>query len=439
MWRSALGTLEAWKSDSRRKPLLLRGARQVGKSWLAKQLGKQFELFVELNLEERPELAQLFDGSLDPETLLPKLQAILGKPIVPGRTLLFLDEIQAAPRAILFLRYLFEKQPNLHVAAAGSLIELALEDIGFPVGRVWSLNLYPMSFHEFAMAMNEASLFDFVMGHDARAPLDEPLHDRMLALLSEYFVSGGMPEAVDAWQKERSFEAVEQIHRDIIDTYRQDFRKYAKRKQVDHVDKIFASIPRQLGAKFMYSRASGTVKARALSSALDLLVQAGVAHKVYHSSSNGVPLRAEHNPKMFKVLPLDVGLVQTMLGLKREAWLLNVKNAIVNRGAIAEALVGLELIAGDLPTARAVLSYWVRQKPSATAEVDFVISHEDRVIPVEVKSGTAGTLKSLQLFLRQKQNAAFGLHFSMRNFSRRGAILSYPLYAVAKALADLRS
>ena len=437
MRRDAIEYLEKWKGKTNRKPLILRGARQVGKSYLVKDFGLGFERFVEINFEIEPSLAALFDKNLDPHRIIRDLTLATGEQIVPGRTLLFFDEIQECPAAIIALRYFHEKLPELHVMAAGSLIDFAIDQVGVPVGRVSFLHLYPLSFIEFLTASGNENLRETIeYEHDPGEELSSPIHDKLLGLLGEYIAVGGMPEAVAAWIETADLAACTEIHRSLINTYREDFAKYSRRNQSEHVEMVFKAIPRLIGRKFVYHSVSPDVRSRALRPALDLLSKAQVAHIVHHSSANAVPFGAEMNPRLFKVLFLDIALAQTILGMDLGKWILDPAATIANRGAITEAFVGQEMLAYSEATSRSELYYWFREKRGSLAEVDYVSAVGGEVVPVEVKSKTPGSARSLNLFLAHKENCNTGVIFSARNYHMddQMRIRQYPLYAIARAL-----
>lgn len=269
MKRAVYKELTNWAKDSSRKPLILRGARQVGKSYLVKELQQTFNNHIELNFEERPELAKIFQNTLEIDEILKKITAILKQKITPGETLIFFDEVQLCPAALTSLRYFYEKRPDIHVIAAGSLIEFAIEDVGLPVGRVRSLYMHPMTFHEFLMAVDEYQLIEYLTGHDNTTEIDEVIHERMKSLLADYFAVGGMPEAVKMWSQTKDLNRVQLIHSDLIDTFRQDFSKYAKKGQIKYIDKVFNAIPKLSGKKFVFSSVDESLRARELRPALE--------------------------------------------------------------------------------------------------------------------------------------------------------------------------
>ncbi len=434
MKRSIYSHLLEWKNSQDRKPLILRGARQVGKSFLAQTLGKNFDEFVQVNFEERPELIKLFEGGLNVEELLTKLSLAFGKEISPGKTLLFFDEIQKCPNALTSLRYFYEKIPSLHVLAAGSLIEFALEKVGIPVGRVRSLYVYPLSFQEFLNAKGEGGLADYLKKHDISKPIDLIFHKKLLLILTEYLSVGGMPEAVSVWLKTKSLAEVKKVHMDLVETFRQDFSKYAKRKQIDYVEKLFISGPSLTGEKFIFAKVDKDLKTRELKPALDLLEKAGIVHKVIHTSGNGPPLGAETDLSRFKIIFIDVALSQTILGTGPQNWSADLNTIFVNKGKIAEAFIGQEILAESDPFKKADLFYWVREKGQAKAEVDYLLEIENVVIPIEVKSGAGGKLKSLHQFLKEKKDSPYGFQFSLDNFQVSENIKHLPLYAAWIAL-----
>ena len=429
--------LRNWKNDPDRKSLILRGARQVGKTYSCRELGRSFENFVEINFEINPQAAEIFNRDLDPKRLIRDLGLLTGANIATGKTLLFFDEIQEAPKALKSLRYFHELLPELHVIAAGSLLDFVLENIGIPVGRVASLYMYPMSFLEFLGTRDNQTIAALIMQHDPAEPLSNPIHNKLLALLGEYLAVGGMPEVIQTWITRKDLKKCATIQTLLVDAYRQDFAKYCKKFQIKYVDLIFDEIPRGFGRKFRFSKMPGNWRKRELAPAFDLLKKASVAHEVKHTSSNGLPLGGEANPNRFKVIFLDVGLAQGILGLDLAGWILKPDASIVNRGSLAEVFVGQEILAYSSPHKRGALFYWHREAHASNAEVDYVLARGQDIIPVEVKSGATGTLRSLHLFLKEKSSVSpYGIRFSGHNFSVFQRIHSYPLYAVANLFRD---
>lgn len=426
--------LIAWKDLSHRKPLLLRGARQVGKTHAIRQLGKSFDSFVEINFESDAGVQNIFDLDLDPERIIRDLTLITSKRITPGKTLLFFDEIQEVPKALLSLRYFYEKLPSQHIIAAGSLLDFTTQAVGIPVGRVSSLYMYPLSFFEFLCACGHTLIAQELLTHSVKIPMSEPVHQKLLNLLGEYLAIGGMPEAVALWQSTRDPQICFDVHHALIDTYRQDFAKYAKKFQIKYIEVLFNAIPRQLGKKFKYSSIEGDYRKRELAPCLDLLSTAGIIHPIMRSAGNGIPLGAEADPNDFKVVFLDVALSQTMLGLDLKSWFLHPQQEFINKGALIEAFVGQELLAYAHPSSKTSLFYWRRNAQGSEAEIDYLMQDKAQVIPIEVKSGLGTTLKSMHMFLESHPKSFYGLRLSTNNYSMHDKIHSYPLYAMVQIM-----
>jgi len=311
----------------------------------------------------------------------------------------FLDEIQEVPEAIKALRYFYELMPELHVIAAGSLLEFQIEKIGIPVGRVSTMYMYPLTFPEFLMADHNDDYLSAIADIFNENIINQVFHNRLLRLLGEYIAVGGMPEAVNCWVETKEYQQCSQIHRSLIETFRQDFLKYSKKHQIKHIDKLFNEIPHMLGRKFKFSAISGEYRKRELDPALDLLQKAGVIHKVYHTSSQGLPLGSDIKFNRFKIIFLDIALAQTMLKMEMTSWILKPFEQIINKGAVAEAFAGQELIAGSDIDIKSQLFYWHREARSSNAEVDYLTVKNDTIIPIEIKSGKEGALKSMKIFL----------------------------------------
>jgi len=295
-------------------------------------------------LEYQKEACTAFEKNHDPERIIRELSLIARKPIKQGQTLLFLDEIQAVPQAVTALRYFYEMMPELHVIAAGSLLDFAIEQVGVPVGRVQSLYLYPLSFVEFLAGTDNTLLIEEIITHNHREEMSQIAHSKLLGLLAEYLVFGGMPQSIEQWKRTKDPLSCGKIHSMLLDFYRQDFSKYARTKQIKYVASLFQNIPIQLGKTFKYSSIEGEYRKRELAPALDLLVTAGVAHKVFFSSGQGVPLGAQSDPQDYKAIFLDVGLCQTSLDLDISGWFLEPLAQFVNKGALVEAFVGQEIL-----------------------------------------------------------------------------------------------
>jgi uncharacterized protein len=426
-----------WKNEQYdRKPLILRGARQVGKTHAARVLGKTFKHFIEINLEFHEDLRSIFTKDHDPKRIIFQLSEYLKKDIIPGSTLLFIDEIQVIPSAITTLRYFYEIMPELHVIAAGSLLDFAIEKVGMSVGRISHLHMYPMSFLEFLVALGHEKWAQTILKHDLQEPLFDVLHENLLNLVGTYLAIGGMPAAVNAWVQTQKSRQVGRIHSELLVSYQQDFNKYAAKHQIKYLDALFRHAVSQLSKKFMFSRVEGYQK-RELEPALELLEKAGLVYPVTRTSGQGIPLGADAQLKDFKVIFLDVGLSQASLNLDITQWFIEPLKAFVNKGEIVEAFVGQEMLAYTDPIAKGHLFYWRREERNSTAEVDYLVQLQEKVVPIEVKSGEGTTLKSMRLFLESHPASLYGIKFSTQNYSTYEKINSYPLYAVSKIFSDV--
>ena len=425
-----------WKINSHRKPLILRGARQVGKTFAVRLLGGTFSNFIEINFEFRPDLKTLFVQDLDPIRITKELSLLLQQPIIPGKTLLFFDEIQECPTAITALRYFYEIMPALHVISAGSLLDFALQKIGVPVGRVSSLYMYPLSFVEYLNATGHSMMIEALLKHDEQNSFSEAVHHMLLESVAQYLAIGGMPDAVQTWINRENPREIAAIHHTLLGTYQQDFIKYTEKFQIKYIEQLFNEIPRQLGCKFKYSKIEGEYRKRELAPCLELLVTAGVIHSVIHTSGQGAPIGAGSDPGRFKVIFLDSALSQTALGFDLVGWFLRPEQELANKGAVVEAFIGQEILAYSLPLAKSSLYYWHRESRGSQAEVDYLYQHGGDIIPIEVKSGSGTSLKSLHLFLQEHPHTPYGIRISTNNYSHHGKIHSLPLYATL-SLASL--
>jgi len=447
MYRVAMEYLREWKEKRRRKPLLLRGARQVGKTYLVREFGKKyFSRVVEINFEFDRGVCSLFESSYDPERVLRYISSKYGVK-VDSDTLLFFDEVQECPQALVAMRYFYERIPEVYLIGAGSLLEFAIEEVGIPVGRIRSLYLYPMSFYEFLIAKGKEGYVEMLMESRYDKPVEDVIHNDLIGLLGEYLAVGGMPEAVSAYiESGGDFVEVRNVHRDIIGGFRQDFYKYGRKQSIKYIDKVFDAVPLYVGEKFVYSKVDEYLKIRDIRQALEVLAKAGIVYKVYHSSVNGVPLGAWKNYKRFKVIFMDIGLSQTMLGEDRAGWFVTPAESISLRGNICENFVGMELLSYADPFVKKELYYWVREKvyeregrrKRRNAEVDYVEVINGEIVPIEVKAGKRRYSKSLDLFLEEK-GKPWGIVFSGGNFENRGRIRVVPLYAVFKLRGSLGS
>ncbi|MDO4512336.1 MAG: AAA family ATPase [Bacteroidales bacterium] len=403
-------SLEEWAKIDDHKPILLRGARQVGKSSSVKHLGRKFKNYAEINFEKTPIYKDVFEIDLDPVRIVSQLSALCGTTIVPGKTLLFLDEIQECPKAVMSLRFFREELPQLHVIAAGSLLEFALDDLPtFGVGRIHSVFMRPMSFDEFEMACGFDALLKAKNEASAEHPLPEPLYKTILEHYRTYMMVGGMPEVVLKWVKTHDYIQCQEVQDDIIVSYEDDFPKYKNKVNPDLLRAVMRSAAIQCGRKFVYANVAG-YKTHAVKQALDLLYRAGILVPVTHTSANGLPLGGEADSAKRKVIFLDCGLLLRTLNMalgditEITTRIITASAAdLVNKGAIAEQVAGTELLVYKSANLRHELYYWAREAKNSLAEVDYVESLGNAVTPIEVKANVQGGMKSLWVFMREKK------------------------------------
>lgn len=416
--------LTEWAQKAKHKPLLLRGARQIGKSTAVRHLAEQFDSYVEVNFEKQPVYKSLFEKDLDVKRIVPLISVMSKKPIVEGKTLLFLDEIQECPEAIMALRYFWEDMPDLHVIAAGSLLEFALDELPtFGVGRIHSIYMYPMTFDEFLMANGEQLLLELRNQATATNPLDDVIHTQLVDYVRIYMLVGGMPESVAKWVETHDYLQCQEIQDDILTGYEDDFPKY--RKKVDPVllRQTMRTIAVLATKKFIYAQVSGGYKSTEVKKALDMLMKAGIIIPVTHSRANGLPLEDESNQKKRKMLLLDTGLMLRLLNMTMgdtteiTTQILTATAAdLINKGTVAEMLGGLEYLHYLSPNIRHEQYYWIREERNSLAEIDYLLTLQSKIVPMEVKSGVQGGMKSLWEFMREKKLQQ-AVRCSLENFS----------------------
>lgn len=438
MFRLVENDLLAWKAQVGRKPLLVRGARQVGKSYVIEKFGRtQFEQLVSINFELEPSFITCFEN-LDPQKIVRSIALLSDQMITPGKSLLFLDEIQQCPKAIMALRYFKEKMPELHVIGAGSFLEFVINDEIYsqPVGRVQSLYMKPCSLYEYLLASQKEQLLAYLSEVSPLTGIETPLHEKLLEICREYYILGGMPEVIDYYLKTKQFLGCEKIHASILEYYRRDLAKYREKINTTILEKCFTKAPGLVAQHFKYADIDPDTPAREFKPALNMLTKAGIIHSVYHTAANGLPLSLGVNEKKFKLLFLDIGLVKHALGLDAVT-LLSEELILMNQGDLAEQFVGQELMAYHPSYEAASLFYWEREKKNSQAEVDYIISIGPHIYPVEVKAGKAGRLKSLHVFLQErslnsKQNLGICISQKPLSFERFSshAILNVPLYMI---------
>jgi len=434
MQRMAEKQLAGWKDSPRRKPLIIRGARQVGKTWLVENvLAKQFTGFAKIDLEKRRDLHSLFSGNLEPESILKHLELTTGR-IIPGQTLLFFDEIQACPRALMALRYFYEEMPELHVIAAGSLLEFAFGEISIPVGRVQYLHMHPMTFYEYLLAMGKEQMAEYTLND--QDDVASSIQQIILRELRIYFFVGGMPECVKTYRDSGSIVETFQVQSEILDSYRDDFSKYTPRINTVCLDAVFLNVAKSIGEQLKYTRLNDGHSSLMNRKAFDLLVKARVVHKIPACDPSGLPLGATANLKKFKASMLDIGLMQRLCQVPVELELQQENLLAMYRGKLAEQFVAQELLAWH----SSELFYWARDARGSSAEVDFLVVRQGNIYPVEVKSGAGGSLRSLHLMLENYHNCPLGLvlYCGTSNKLPDQKLQFLPIYSVS-TIGDQRS
>lgn len=422
--------LRQWKENTSRKPLILRGARQVGKSSSIRNLAQSFDYYIEVNFDDRPEIKTIFEQYSQPKDICEQLSIFFNTPIIEGKTLVFFDEIQTCILAVSSLRYFYEKMPNLHIISAGSLLEFVLAEIpSFGVGRVRSMFLYPLSFTEFLKGLKEELLLKALQKASSQGPLAEILHQKLSNYYKKFLIIGGMPEAVSHYIEHQDLLEIQRILNDLIISLRADFVKYKHRVDTSRISEVFNAVVNQMGNKFTYSYPNASLNNKQIKGILELLTMAGLIIPITHSSSNGIPLGAEINPKKQKYLILDTGIFQRILGVNISNLMLENDINFINKGGIAELFVGLELLKSNSCYEQNELYYWQRESKSSQAEVDFVVQKDREIIPIEVKSGTKGSMQSLYLFLSEKKKD-FGIRLSLENFGSIEHVKIMPIYAI---------
>ena len=435
MKRFVDGVLDAWARDDRRRPLLIRGARQVGKTYAVDALGKRrFSDVASINLEREPRYRRCFD-TLQPGAILDQIGVLRGQPVEPGSTLLFIDEIQEYPAAVMALRYFYEQMPELHVVGAGSLLEFALqaERLRMPVGRIQPLYMHPLTFSEFLSAAGQEPALQASRSHAVGLGA-AAVHDHLIALLRTYLLLGGMPAVVAEYLETGSVARAGRVQTAITQTLRDDFGKYARASSHRHLDRVFLYAARLVGRKFMYSKVDPESRSRDLRAAVELLERAGIVRRVCSTSGAGLPLGAEADDRHYKLIMVDVGLMQNLCGATEQ--LLDGDPMRVNDGAVAEQFVGQELLAHRSPYERPELYYWHRRRKAGTAEVDYLTAAAGRVIPVEVKAGKAGRMRSLAVFV-ETYRPPVAVRIYAGSSRRDGDIVSVPLYGLERLPAFL--
>lgn len=413
-----------WKNSRVHKPLLLRGARQVGKSWAVEHLGETFEHFIEVNFEKQPDMLEVFQKIHDVHELTNRLSMYYNTPVIPGKTLLFIDEIQDSVDAIKSLWSFKEDFSELHVVAAGSLLEFALKDLSsFGVGRIRSLFVYPFSFDEFLLAEGKSAWVKAKQEANAEKPLLTPLYNDLVQHYRTFLMVGGMPASVAAWVTTHDYRECQAELDDIQLTYYDDFPKYADKVDPTLLRNTLQSVVVQIGNKFTYSHVDGGYRSEDVKKALSLLCDAGIIKRVSHTAANGIPLGAEVNDKYRKYIYLDSGLLLRILDMDlggarqlTEMILAGTAEDLVNKGGLAEMMLGWELVKYNNPRSQHELYYWENTAEGTRSEVDYIITRDLKVLPIECKAGLSGKMKSMYEFLRQK-HLTDAIRCSLENFA----------------------
>lgn len=427
MKRSVYDKLISWKNDNKRKPLLLQGARQVGKTYLINEFGhKEYTNFIYLNFEQNPELSSLFQNELKPEKIINNISLYLGQKITSDNTLIFFDEIQAAPKALTALKYFCEETPEYHIISAGSLLGVSVgKESSFPVGKVNFMKLYPMSFFEYLYAFGENLLADDLLSKTQLEPLTELIHEKLLSHLKLYLFLGGMPEVLQDYSDNKDINSVRKIQNEILEAYKRDFSKYTEKSQAIKTSELWNSIPYQLAKenkKFKFSDVRKKARAATFEQTIEWLNKAGLINVVHNISTPKLPLSGYTDNSKFKIYLLDSGLLAAMLNLSSDIIIKPTEIFSEYNGAFIENFVASELISSGFKD----LFYWTSK---SDAEVDFIFQDGNIIFPLEVKSGLNRNIKSLRSY-ENKYKPKLLFRCSPRNFSQHDNFINIPLYAV---------
>ncbi len=425
MKRNAIEDLIKWKADKDRKPLVIRGARQVGKTWLMKEFGQTcYDTFVYFNFDEEDELKSIFEGNKNPQRIVELLSMIAGEKIEPDKTLIIFDEIQECPEALNTLKYFKEKANEYHVVAAGSLLgTLLAKPKSYPVGMVNLIDLYPLTFDEF-LAATDSALYSYYKSIRREQTIEEIFHHRLLEAYNNYLIIGGMPECVASWIEHHDPKKISQIQRELIEVYENDFSKHNGSVNSGRILMVFRSIVSQLAKpneKFMYGAVRTGARARDFEEAIEWLVSAGMLNRLYSVSKMEHPLSAFDRLDAFKLFVFDTGLLKHMAGIDNSAILL--KNDYQFKGQLTENYV-LQQLRGQFEVAP-------RYYADKNSELDFVLQFGTEIVPVEVKGGEAKAAPSFKKYVSDKK-PPYAIRFSKRGYRRDGMITNIPLYLAAK-------
>ena len=423
MKRFILNELIKWKESKYRKPLILKGERQVGKTYILKQFGQEnYDGVAYFNFDHDEDLYNLFNNTKNPKRILEQLAFIYGRAIIPGKTLIIFDEIQECPNALNSLKYFQEEANEYHIACAGSLLGIRLSHTSFPVGKVDFLNMYPMTFSEFLIADNCENLVDYLKSLNEVEPIPDIFFNQLEEKLKAYFIIGGMPEAVNVWVNEKDIELVNKVQENILKAYESDFSKHTENSEANKISLIWNSIPSQLAKenkKFLYQTIKEGARAREYENALNWLNDANLIYKIYNVKKPSIPLIAYNDLSSFKIYMNDVGLLRRMSNLNSRIVVEGNKLFEEFKGALTENYI-LNVLCYIFDT---VPNYFTFDRH----EIDFLIQHKNKVIPIEVKSGNSTNNASLSRY-NVKFNNELSIRFSMNNLKKDDKILNIPLF-----------
>lgn len=426
MKRNLMKSLKEWKNSPYRKPLILSGARQVGKTWLMKEFGRtEYTNTVYVNFDQDINAAGLFEGSINPDRIILGLRALSGMEIDPDNTLIIFDEVQEAPRALTSLKYFCEEAPQYSIIAAGSLLGVALHaGTFFPVGKVDRMHLYPLNFQEFLYAMGEDAAAEILQTKDQR--MITVLREKLSDLLRQYYYVGGMPEAVNYYKDNKEFTGVRQIQKNLLAYYQQDFSKHAEPRLTERLNLVWSSIPAQLAKenrKFIYGQVRQGARAKDFELAIQWLSDCGLIHVIHRVTKPGYPLKAYEDLNAFKIYLLDVGLLGAMADLSSNTIVEGNRIFTEFKGALAEQYVLQELIAEDH------LNPMYYSAENSRMEIDFIVQKGDEVIPIEVKAEENLRAKSLRSYC-EKYKPKTAVRFSMSDYREQDWMVNVPLYEI---------
>lgn len=432
MERKIYQKLVNWKNSNPHKPLILNGVRQCGKTFTLKEFGKrEFQSMAYISCDRNDDLRAVFEGGFQADKIIRGISALTGVDIIPGKTLIFLDEVQAYPKALESLKYLFEDAPEYHIAVAGSLLGITLHSgISFPVGKVCTMQLYPMDFEEFLMAMGEKQLLSIMQDHDYE--LLNTLHEKCKDLLRQYYYVGGMPEVVESYVENRQLNLVRSLQIEILDNYANDFSKHAPQQEVPRINMVWQSILGQLSKenkKFIYGTLKKGGRAKEFEIAIQWLIDAGLAYKVNKCTKPELPLKFYEDFSAFKLYLSDCGLMGAMADTEAKNVLLGDAIFTEYKGAFTEQYVLQQMLASGI---RNIYYY---SAENSRMEMDFLIQHEGSLLPIEVKGGVSIKATSLHHFLMQRKDI-HAVRFSMLPYMRQDFLTNMPLYAVSLLKQD---